>query len=270
MFNLLRMDLYRIKRSPSVYICLAILLSLSALCCWLVWLMETPDGRQTAMKMGMFELEELAELEAEGNALADMDLLEMFRDVGMDGGFYCSILGIVVALFVCMDFQSGYIKNIMAAHRNRWTYVVSKVLTAGFVNFLYLLISFGFCLLMNFLFHLVPFTSWNNILFYLAWAWLISTAFTSLIIAICIFTRSAALGILGTILFGSGIIVTFLSYLTNLFHLGQWADYTLYFNMTYGPSVCTGIGDLKIFAIGLVFMALYTAAASSALTRQDI
>lgn len=40
--------------------------------------------------------------------------------------------------------------------------------------------------------------------------------------------------------------------------------------MTYGPSVCTGIGDLKIFAIGLVFMALYTAAASIALTRQDI
>ena len=270
MFNLLRMDLYRIKRSQSVYICLAILLALSALSCWLVWLMETPDGRQEAVKLGMFQLEELAQLEAEGSALEGMDLLEMFRDVGMDGGLYCTILGIVVTLFVCMDFQSGFMKNIMASHKNRWTYVVSKLLTAGIVNLFYLLISFGFCLLMNLLFHMVPFTSWNNILFYLVWAWLLSTAFTSLIIAICIFTRNTALGVLSTILFGSGVIVSFLSYLTNLFHLGQWVNYTLYFNMTYGPSAYSGTGDLKIFVIGFAFMALYTIAASIGLTKQDI
>ena len=270
MFNLLRMDLYRIKRSQSVYISLAILLILSALGGWRVGLMETSEGRQVALKLGMFQLEELAELEAEGSVLEEMDLLEMFRDLGMDGGLYCSILGIVITLFVCMDFQSGFMKNIMASHRNRSTYVISKLLTAGIVNFFYILISFGFCLLMNLLFHMVPFTSWNNVLFYLAWAWLISTAFTSLIIAICIFTRNTALGVLSAILLGSGAIVSFLSYLTNLFHLGQWANYTLYFNMTYGPSTYSGTGDLKIFVIGLAFTALYTAAASIGLTKQDI
>lgn len=270
MFNLLRMDLYRIKRSQSVYVCLAILLALTLLACWLVWLFETPQGRQSAVRLGMFSLAELAELEAEENSLQNMDILGMFRNIGMDGGLYCSALGIVITLFVCMDFQGGFMKNIITSHQKRWHYVVSKLLTAGILNFFLIFILFAFCLLMNMLFHMVPFTGWNNVLFYMAWAWLISTAFASLVIAICVITRSAVMGILGAILLGSGILVTFLSYVTNLFHLGQWANYTLYYNMTYGPSAYSGTGDLQIFIIGFAFIALYTAVASLCLTKQDI
>ncbi len=270
MFNLLRMDLYRIKRSQSVYVCFAILLSLTVLACWLVWLMETPQGRQSAVRLGMFSLEDLAEMNVEVDILQNMDILGMFRNIGMDGGLYCSTLGIVIALFVCMDFQGGFMKNIITSHQNRWHYVVSKLLTAGILNFLLIVLLFAFCLLMNLLFHMVPLTDWNNILFYMAWAWVISTAFASLVIAICIITRSVTMGILGAILFGSGIIVTLLSYVTSLFHLGQWTKYTLYYNMTYGPSSYSGTGDLQIFVIGFVFMALYTAIASFCLTKQDI
>jgi len=270
MFNLLRMDLYRLKRSKSIYACLGVLFVLSALCYFLVWLMESPSGRETALKWGMIELTELSEMEAEGSVLEEMDMLTMFRDMGMDGGVYCTVLGIAVTLFVCMDFQSGFMKNIMASHRNRWSYVGSKLLTAGILNLCYIVISFAFCLLANLLLQMVPFTEWEPIFFYLAWAWLISTAFAALIIMICVFTRNTAMGVLGAVLFGSGVIVSPIASLMNLFHAGGWIKYTLYYNMTYGPSAYSEVGDLKVFAVGLVFLVFYTVIASVGLTRQDI
>ncbi len=271
MFNLLRMDLYRIKRSLSVYICLAIMLSISVLGCWMIWLLGTPEGRQSAVNSGMIETELLMEeLEDESNLLEGMDLLEMYRNMSMDGGFYPCIICIITSLFVCADFQSGFIKNIMSSHRNRWRYVVSKLLTMGIVNFFFTMISFGFCFLTNALFHMVPFTNWLDVLFYLGWAWVITTAFSSLIIAICIFTRNGAISILAAIIFSSGLLVTVLSALSSLFHLDQWVTYTLYFNMTYGPSSYSGIGDLRIFGIGLAFLVLYTLIASIVLSKKDI
>ena len=112
----------------------------------------------------------MEELEDESNLLEGMDLLEMYRNMSMDGGFYPCIICIITSLFVCADFQSGFIKNIMSSHRNRWRYVVSKLLTMGIVNFFFTMISFGFCFLTNALFHMVPFTNWLDVLFYLGWA----------------------------------------------------------------------------------------------------
>ena len=48
MFNLLRMDLYRVKRGKSVYVCPGLLLVITVLAFWLMWLLETPKGQETA------------------------------------------------------------------------------------------------------------------------------------------------------------------------------------------------------------------------------
>ncbi len=270
MFNLLRMDLYRMIRSRAVYICLGIMLGLSILCCFMVWMFETPEGQNMALRLGMVEISELAEMEAVGSVLEEMDFLEMFRDMGMDGGSHCTMLGIVVALFVCMDFNSGYIKNIMSSHRNRWGYVVSKVLAVGILNFGLIVISLLFTLLANLVLHMVPFVSPAQILFYLAWAWLVSTAFAALIILICVLTRSTAMGVLGAVFIGSGMVTVAASAFTDLFHMGRWVEYTLYFNLSYGPSAYSGAGDLKVFVVGLVFLVLYSLAAAVVLKKQDI
>ena len=63
MFNLLRMDLYRVKRGKSVYVCPGLLLVITVLAFWLMWLLETPKGQETALRIGMLTLEETAEAE---------------------------------------------------------------------------------------------------------------------------------------------------------------------------------------------------------------
>ena len=53
MFNLFRMDLYRMKRSRSVYVCLGLLLLASAFVYAMMWLLAVPQGQETAIRIGM-------------------------------------------------------------------------------------------------------------------------------------------------------------------------------------------------------------------------
>ena len=269
MFNLLRMDLYRLKRSRAVYIGLAGMLAMVGLCYWFLWLLAAPGGRETAMKLGM-------DAALDSGILDDYTSMMMFRETGMDGGMYCSVLGIIVALFVCTDFQSGFIKNIMALHRERWSYVVSKVIVGGIVTFCYMTVQLAFCLLLNKLFLGVlgkleiPYSSLGDTLFYLAQAWLITTAFSALIILLCVITRSMAAGVLLALVLGSGMLVVALTALTGLFHMDGWSLYTLYHNMVYAPSAYTGPGDLRGLAVGAVFLLVYTLLGAVALRKRDI
>ncbi len=268
MFNLLRMDLYRMKRSKSVYICFGCILGVIFLCYLMVWLFATPKGQETALRIGMLEPTEIQEGQA---MLAEADLLAMFRESNMDGGMYSLIFGIAVTQLVCGDYTGGFVKNIMSLHRQRWAYIGSKLMAAGILNFLYLVLSFGCNMLTNLLFgRMVPGADWKNVLFYLGWAWVLTMGFAALIILLCVLSRSTTIGVLGAVLGGSGLIVTLLYSITNQFHLGGWMEYTIYYNLTYGPSAYTSAGDLRGLAIGLAFTAIYTAGAVAAVIRQDI
>lgn len=263
MFNLLRMDLYRLKRSRYVYICLGILLLLTSLAYWMVWLESTPQGRETAMKLGMVEIE--------ADSWPQYDTVSMFQDVGMSSGAYNTILGIVIALFVCVDFGSGFIKNIMSLHRQRWKYIGSKLLTAGILSFFYIILQYGFSLLLNQYFDRIAApAALTDILFYLSKAWFLTVAFASLVILVCVLARSIAIGILGVIAFSSGLLVQMLSFITGLFGINKWTEYTLYYSLTYAPTGYTGIGDLKGVLIGFVFLSVYSFLAMVSLSRRDI
>lgn len=268
MLNLLRMDLYRMKRTKSVYICFILFVMVILLSYTMVYLLLSPEGQKTSMKIGMVTVQEVSEGVP---SLDGMDSLAMFREGGMDGGMYGLLFGIVVALFVCGDFHGGFMKNIMSLQRERWKYIGSKMAAAGILNFVYLLLGFGVNSLMNVLFgRMVPFAPPAPCLFYLFWMWLISMAFAALIILVCVFTRSTTWGVLTAVFGCSGVAVSFLGTITSYFHLGGWFEYTLYCNMAYGSSAYSGPGDLKVVAVGLVFLILYTAAAAVSLVRQDI
>lgn len=269
MFNMLRMDLYRIKRSKSVYICLAAILSSIFLCYGTIYMMATSEGQVMASKIGMNQLAENS-VEEYSDLLSELDSIEMLRESCMGGGAYNLFFGIVVVLFVCMDFQSGFIKNILTLHRDRWKYIGSKLMLAGIVDFCYIVLGIGFSSLMNVLLHLVPFAAWKDILFYLAWTWLMTMAFAALMIMICIFTRSVAASIGLEIVLSSGMLVVMLSSFMGLFNADGWSNYTIYFNMRLGASRYASPADLKVFVIGSFFLIVYTIAAIIKNRKQDI
>ena len=282
MFNLLRMDLYRMKRSKFVYVCFACLLFVIALCYVMVYLVSTPKGRELGAKIGMvvvtedsdgaaIVLEDTGDDDELGSLLEDENLLGMYRESNMDGGMYHVIFGIAVALLVCGDYQGGFIKNIMALHKARWTYIGSKLMAAGILNFLYLILSYGFNMLMNLLFgNMVPAAPLGEVAFYLAWAWLVSMAFGSLVILLCVASRSTTIGVTGSVLLGSGLVVMLVSSITNQFNLSGWLEYTLYYNISYGSSAYVSAADLRPAAVGLVFLIIYAIVSCISLAKQDI
>lgn len=268
MFNLLRMDFYRIIRSRSLYVCTGIFILTTISVYGLLWLMAVPKGQETALRIGMLAI---GELKTASNILNDTDTLILFRQINLDGGLYNVVFGVWVMLFICTDYQSGFIKNIMAFHSNRWIYVGSKILTAGMVNIFFLVTQYGVVLLLNYLFHtMVPYAKIGDILFYLAWVWLLTTAFSALIMLICVCTKSVAAGSLAAVLFGGGLIVVPLYQLMHLFHMGDWLKYSIYLSISYGPNCYASLQDLQIFIKGIIFLILYSTATGIVLKKQDI
>lgn len=268
MFNLLRMDLYRMRRSRSAYVCLGILFLTTLASYILLWLLATPQGQETAIRIGMMTAEETQE---SLRMLEGMDTLTMFRNINLDGGAYCITFGIWVILFVCMDYRSGFLKNIMALYQNRWVYVGSKLLAAALLNILYLISNFLFVVLLNALFgNMVPQAGLGDVLFYMAWAWILTTAFGGLMLLICVCTRSTAAGTFAAVLLGGGSVVSMVQGILSMFHAGDWLNYSIYMMLSNGPSRYTGLQDLKVFAVGAGFLVLYSALAGWIMKKQDI
>ncbi len=267
MCNLLRMDLYRLKRSWSVYFCFGILLLMTAATFLMVWLAGTEEGGKTAVKIGMMT----AAQAAEHGSLEGVDLLRLFRRMGLSGGVYNMMLGIQVMLFVCSDYQSGFVKNIMALHQNRWSYAGSKILTAGIVNICYLTGQFAFVLLVNARFgHMVPGVGIRDSLFFISWAWMATTAFAALMVCICIWSRSVAAGTLAAVLLGTGSVVEPLRMFLDVFHLGGWLDDSIYLTLSMGPDRYETVSDLYVYLVGAGFLGIYTVVTGVVLKKQDI
>ena len=268
MYNLLRMDLYRVRKSKPVYICFGILLAATAAIFGLIWLMAVPKGQELSIRAGMLTAAEAAEF---ADILKGMDTLGMFRQTCLDGGSYNLIFGVWVMLFVCSDFQSGFIKNVMALCQNRWNYVGSKIMTAGIVDFCYLILHLLFTLLANRLFgNMVPYADLGDYVFYLSWAWLVTTAFAALVILVCVWTRSVAAGALTAVLLGSGMVQGPMYALLSMVKMGDWMKYTIYHALDQGPNRFASPSDLYVYAVGAGFLALYMAAAGILLKKQDI
>lgn len=277
MFNLLRMDLYRMKRGKSVYVCLGILLMMTVATLCMVWLVATPQGQETAVRLGIFAAEDMAEdgafqaIVATDDVMEGVDTLVMLRQTSLDGGMHNLVFGIWVMLFVCMDYQSGFIKNVMAVHQNRWNYVLGKILTAGIVNLCYLIIQYLFVLLMNRLLgNMAPYSALGDVLFYLSWAWLVTTAFAALVIMVCVWSRKVAAGALTVVILGGGMVQGPMYALLNMIHMGDWMKYTIYHTLDLGPYRYTAPADLYVYAVGVGFMIFYAAVSGIVLKKQDI
>lgn len=268
MFNLLRMDLYRVKRSKSVYICFGALLIATVFVFGMMWLLATPQGQEISLRIGMLSANEVNESD---HILEGYDSLSFYRDICLDGGAYNLIFGIWAMLFVCGDFQNGFIKNVMALHQNRWNYIGSKVMTAWIVDFCYLVLNLLAVLLLNRMCgDMVPYAGWTEILFYLSWIWFVTTAFAALIIFICVLTRSVAAGSLAAFLFGSGAVVRLLLGILNMFHKGEWLKYSICMTCELGPEKYTSVKDLYVYAVGFGFLILYTMLAGIVMKKKDI
>lgn len=264
MLNLLRMDLYRLFRSKGFYICAGCLVFTQLLVLGVPYVLANPALREFIIQQGATITGDVAELKS-------ASILDLFHQGNVSGGFFSVTLGILASLFICIDFESGFIKNILTAHENKWDYILSKTSCFMLVNLMYLAITYLFCLGLNILgrgfFASVPLP---NVLLYLISAWMINNGFTALTMLICIITRNKAFGVAAAICLDGGLIVMIFGSVLGLFNLNGIMRYTLYMNLNSLPQSYSGVESLKPIIIGFVFLVIYTVLSKFVLAKKDI
>ena len=223
MFNMLRMDLRRLLKSRSFYIVLGI----TALLLILV----------TVMARSLSDPETLAAMEEQGAEIDESDRMMSeyiqnmsqldFMHESLGSGFLLVMTGIGMTLFVNGDFSSGFIKNICSAKPRRRDYVLSKIALAGVYSGIITLLSVLLMLLSPVLIHMYPASdSISRIPRYVLWMWLPHWAFGLMALALVLLTRSTTLGIILSLVAGSGLTVALMATLGRLL---RWPPLERYF-----------------------------------------
>ena len=215
MFNMLRMDLRRLLKSRSFYIVLGI----TALLLILV----------TVMARSLSDPETLAAMEEQGAEIDESDRMMSeyiqnmsqldFMHESLGSGFLLVMTGIGMTLFVNGDFSSGFIKNICCVNPRRRDYVLSKVALAGIYSGIITVLSVLLILLSPVLIHMYPVPdSISQIWRYTLWMWLPHWAFALMTLALVLLTRSTTLGIILSLVAGSGLTAACVGALGKLLH----------------------------------------------------
>ena len=213
MFNLLKMDVRRLFKSRSFYIILGVTAVLLIMVTVMAYAVADPE-MMDAMEAQGADITESDRMMSE--YIQNMSQLDLMHE-SLGSGFLLVMTGIGMTLFVNGDFSSGFIKNICRINPRRRDYVLSKVALAGIYSGIITVLSALLMLLFPVLIHMYPAQdSISQIWRYILWMWLPHWAFALMALALVLLTRSTTLGIILSLVAGSGLTVAFVGMLGRL------------------------------------------------------
>ena len=224
MFNLLKTDIRRLLKSRSFYIVLGITALLLIMVTVMARSLSDPETLAAMEEQGA-EVDESDRMMSE--YIQNMSQLDLMHET-LGSGFLLVMTGIGMTLFVNGDFSSGFIKNICCVKPRRRDYVLSKVALAGIYSGIITVLSALLMLLFPVLIHMYPASdSLLEILRYALWMWLPHWAFALMALALVLLTRSSTLGIILSLVAGSGLSAVLLGTLGKLLRLPTFERYFL-------------------------------------------
>lgn len=185
MLQIAKMDIFRLFRSTSFFVCLAFMLMM---------------GLGMSMGTDGITLDSLLGIST------NVDAGDAFMTSLMGSGVISIMLGIIVSLFIHSDFSSGYIKNIFSVRSNIKDYFFGKLLSFGLISLLmqvlYLVLS---CIILLILAGGISLSGTIlALLFFIFEKWLLSFAFIAMVLFIMLLTRKGVWGIIAGFIIGTG------------------------------------------------------------------
>ena len=213
MFNMLCMDLRRLFKSRSFYTILSVTAVLLIMVTVMAYAVADPETMDAMEEQGA-EITESDRMMSE--YIQNMSQLDLMHET-LGSGFLLVMTGIGMTLLVNGDFSNGFIKNICCIMPRRRDYVLSKIALAGIYSGIITVLSVLLMLLSPMLIHMYPAPdSISQILRYVLWMWLPHWAFALMSLALVLLTRSTTLGIILSLVSGSGLTVALVSALGRL------------------------------------------------------
>lgn len=235
MISLLRIDFERARKSKTPYIFLGILILCLFFSGLMLLIVLKPELRNAALDLGM---EITVDDQLDFSFLTQKSHIEVLHSMVLDGGGLYIFLCIIMTLFVCNDFESGFTKNIFSLEQKRWKYLISKLIVIQVLCVIYIiamiLALFLFTKIVGITFASSPLMDYLKFILFLC---AINGGFCAQSLAVSMLTRSKAAGIAAAIIIPGGLLVSIIEPLCNMFHFSIF-KWTLY-------------GTIKLFAFPL-------------------
>lgn len=309
MGNLLRMDLYRLVRSKSLYVCLGIICVFCLFTSFALWYTSSPQFLEAA-EAAAEAVEAAGEAEAAGAAEAadgtstteeavnvvtfeespneaetiDMSAPLTFQQylgqLAVSGGGSAFLIAIFFALFIAAEYENGFIKNIFSTRKGRGAYVASKTAIAVIVSFVFLLVAMLVTAAGAAVTGLdITFTFSE----FLPWALLVvlaNAAYAMIIMFIVLITKSKSAGIVAACAIPTGILALVLFAILSLLpDLSFLFDYTLSagikelgagLSQTLSSSGEVPLSALHIAVVSGAYFAAFTALSFVCIRKKDV
>ena len=294
MGNILRMDFYRLVRSKSLWIMLAIMVVCAAITMGTVAYMLSPGfaeamqnagnaAANTGLRIGvstptgsstdLTQLgQEAAQMQAVFSGLTPMALV---GQVFINGGALATIFVIFIAIFFAAEFENGFAKNTFTAQPNRGAVLGARVIEIVLLAALFVLVCAASILAGAALAGIETVSApVGDMALWFALVVLVLAAFGMLTALVSWLTRKMAAGIVAGIVAATGMVVAIIGALLSLFpavsHLTDFTLYSCISSLALGVNIDGGLSAVHIACIGLVFLAIYAVLSFIVLKKKDV
>ena len=286
MFNLIRMDVYRMFRSLSTWVILLMTALMAVFCVSMTELDLSAMAEDPAYEQQMTEEASASdhELMLGYNASTDpgwidgeiraADLVGM----GVKSGLLGLLCVIFTPLFVNAEQKNGYVKNIAGSLKNRGTLALSKLAAVALQTLLMTALFAGVLTASGLIFwgDRVTFSGSRELLQFLGVQYLLHLGFAALTGFLCVLTKSTAFSMTAGILMSMGMLLPIYSAVNRAaaeFLPALDLDITRYMLET-NISLC-GIGAeteviLRAAVTGILFFAVSAVLAALILKKRDV
>ena len=288
------MDLYRLLRSKSLWICLGITVALAAMTIGVLGLLTNADFMQWAQSSGAtvssasnsvvnigvngnstMSTEEITQSIVQAQEAISSSSLTMTGTTLVNGNALAIMFTIFLSIFLASEFESGYSKNVFTVQPNRIAFLGARLVEIVLTAALFTAVSLASVALVGAIAGLsfAP-TSAADLLLWGTLVTLVLSGFGMVIALIIWLTRKVAAGIIGAVVLVTGMLVMMVQALLSLFPaLSHLSDFTLYACMSAlgrGLYVDGGLGVAHIAGVGLAFVIVYAALSAVTLKKKDI
>ena len=235
MLNAVRMDLYRMLHTRSLYV---IWIVMAALILFTTSLSKT-DYEDTEIQTENHQFYEAQEENGEGAVTIGMQVIlptapgekVTLSDIlyaNIQGKFVAVFLAVLAVLFSSADLNSGYLKNIGGQINGRWKLIVSKIAALG----IYVLLTFGVFVIVQavsnqIIFGYLKLGITQEFLGYLGVQLLLHFALSLICMAAAVILRSSVFSMIIAVCLCMNMMVTFYSAIDNLIHDLGFEDFRL-------------------------------------------
>lgn len=260
MINIIKSEIKRLIKSKGFYLSLAIFIMIYVICIFMqtsVQNSSTFETSQSAQDPGFYITIDTV-----------VKSLDSFA-TSFGHSFGTLIFGIYLAIFVCHEYSSGYMKNIATLSHGRTAIIISKSVVSLLIDIALIILCYSISFILGILFiDGFEIESIGIIFHSLTVMFLLSLAMFSCVIFITTLFRNKVAGIVLTFFISSGMLQPFIIGIFDFIHLSFLSQYSL--SALFMNSISLDIELIKIVSISLFYIIIYNMISIGIMQKRDL